>query len=235
MKNRALILIIAGVIVVLAVIAVIVIESRGSNTPVTPAKVSGAADVENLLRGIPQQNTALGQQNAPVTMVEFADLKCPICQKFSTTVLPEIITNYVRTGKLRIILQYQTFVGRQSAPGDSQHGAEFGLAAGMQNKLWDFTELFYHNQQNEDKRYVTDDFLRKLGSQIPGLSVQQAFAETGSSSVSQEISSAQNAFKLTGFDGVPSFQIGKTNGPLTNIPAETVDYGSFQKAIDNLL
>lgn len=234
-KSRAMILALIGALTLLALVAIIVVTVVRNRASTEPVAIVGAPDVASLLQGISQQNLALGQPDAPVTMIEYADLKCPACQKFSTTTLPQIITNYVRTGKLRIVFQYQTFVGGKTAPGDSERGARFGLAAGKQNKMWDFIELFYHNQQPEDQRYVTDEFLSSLGNDIAGLNVQQALSETGSAAVTQEINDQQKAFSGTGFTGVPYFQIGKTGAPPSNITSQSFDYGIFQSAIDSLL
>lgn len=217
--------------VLAVIIGVSIYKSRGSQ----PVNIQGAAEVASLLEGIPQQNNILGQPNAPVTMIMFEDLKCPVCQKFTLDAMPKIINDYVRTGKLRIIFQFQTFVGRQTAPGDSERGARFALAAGKQNKLWNFTELFYHNQQHENERYITDDFLSRLGDEIAGLNVQQAFSQTGSDAVTQELNEQMKAWQDTGFKGVPSFQIGKTGETPTVLPTPTLDFSVFSTAIDNLL
>lgn len=219
-------------IVLALVIAVTIYKSRSASGPI---KVTGDFEVISLLDGIPQQGNVLGQPNAPVTLIEFADLKCPVCQKFSTSGLNQIINDYVRTGKLRIVFQLQTFVGRQKAPGDSERGARFAIAAGQQNKLWSFTELFYHNQRPEDQKYVSDDFLSALGNAIPGLNVQQAFAEMDSGKITEELNGQISAFQSAGFKGVPSFQIGKTGAMPTNLPTPSLDYSTFSTAIDKLL
>ena len=43
------------------------------------------------------------------------------------------------------------------------------LAAGKQNKLWNYVELFYRNQGQEGSGYVTSDFLNSLAKSVPGL------------------------------------------------------------------
>ena len=40
----------------------------------------------------------LGNENAPVTMVEFGDYQCTFCNKFFHETEGSIITNYVKTG-----------------------------------------------------------------------------------------------------------------------------------------
>jgi len=233
--NRVMILAIIGAIVLLALIAVIVITVLANQGDSVPTEITGAEDAATLIGGIPQQNNVLGDPNAPVTMVEFADLKCPVCGKFSTTTLPQIISDYVRTGKLRIVLKLQTFVGNQKTPGDTERGARFALAAGAQNKMWDFVELFYKNQPPEDERYFTDEFLTNLGNEIEGLDVQQAFSMTDSGQVTEQLDAFKKEFSDATFNAVPSFQIGRTGESPTNMTIKSLDYSGFKSAIDNLL
>lgn len=44
-----------------------------------------------------------GDIDAPVTIVEFSDFQCPYCESFYKETLPLLISNYVETGKVRII------------------------------------------------------------------------------------------------------------------------------------
>ncbi len=47
------------------------------------------------------------------------------------------------------------------------------LAAGKQNLMWNFVELFYHEQGEEDSGYVTESYLQGLAAQVPGLNLSQ--------------------------------------------------------------
>lgn len=53
--------------------------------------------------GIPEH--VLGSETAPVTMIEYASPTCPHCAAFSNDVLPQLITDYVDTGKVRLIIR----------------------------------------------------------------------------------------------------------------------------------
>lgn len=234
-QNRTIIVVVVAAVTLLAVVGVIVATVVGSRTDSERLPITGGADVASLLQGIPQQNDTLGDPGAPVTLIEFADLKCPVCAKVSTTVLPQIINDYVRTGKVRIVMKFQTFVNNQKTPGDTERGARFALAAGKQNKLWNFAEVFYKNQPPEDQKYFTDEFLTNLGNEVPGLNIQQAFSVTDSDAVTKELDDFKQAFSTSGFDSVPSFQIGKTGGMPTNITSKSLEYSVFKSAIDNLL
>ena len=53
--------------------------------------------------GDPTQALAIGQEDAPITIHEYSSLSCPHCAFFHKNTLPELMTNYVDTGKARIV------------------------------------------------------------------------------------------------------------------------------------
>lgn len=46
---------------------------------------------------------AIGSEDAPITMIEYASFTCPHCKNFDIDVLPLIKENYIDTGKVRMI------------------------------------------------------------------------------------------------------------------------------------
>jgi protein-disulfide isomerase len=192
-----------------------------------------SAQVNAMFAGIPQQRQVLGRANAPVTLVEFADLKCPVCRDYTAQALPTIVSRYVRTGKLRIVMQPQTFVG--SPPGDSERAARFALAAGAQGKLWQFSELWYANQQDESTAYATDGYIRQIASGVTGLNIDQAMAARRSTAVSQAIQQSASLYDRGGFSGTPSFLLGRTGQAGAPLAVSSFDPSQFTGPIDRLL
>lgn len=219
------------------VVVVIVISSSGGGskgTDVTAGKpASGGAEVARQFAGIPQSGVTLGKPNAPVTMVEYIDLKCPVCQAFETQAFPTLVDKYVKTGKLRVQARVQDFVGNEEH--DSEDAARMGLAAAEQDKFFPFAALFYRHQGNENEAYVTDSFLASIAKAVPGLDVQKALDARQSDTVSSELKQASQAFDANGFTGTPSFQLGTTGGTLKPFtPTAFNDPSSFEAAIDKL-
>jgi protein-disulfide isomerase len=70
-------------------------------------KKSGPAEVpvEELMKATDLPEIALGPADAKVTIVEYASMTCGHCQKFSTTVFPELKTKYIDSGKIRFIMR----------------------------------------------------------------------------------------------------------------------------------
>jgi len=48
-------------------------------------------------------DAVLGDKNAPVTMIEFSDYQCPVCQRFHTEVFQELKAKYIDTGKMKFV------------------------------------------------------------------------------------------------------------------------------------
>lgn len=216
----------------IVVVAAVLISLGGASG----SKVKGAAEVADRFEGIEQKGITLGSPDAPVTLVEYADLKCPFCRDFTENAFPTIVDDYVKTGKVKVEFRNLAFVGEGTAPGDSRDAATFAAAAGLQNKMWQFVDLFYLNQKDELTRYATDDWLRKLGGAIPGLDVEKAMADRDKPVVDEQLSQAETLFNEAGFSGTPSFQIGKTGEDLEQLTYTSLDGpDDFTAAIDELL
>ena len=88
------------------------VPTRGSLTNAMP----DADAVRREFAGIPQHGLVLGSPKAPLTMIEYVDLQCPGCRAFETEVLPSIVPEFVRTGKLKIEARPIWIIGPDSLP-----------------------------------------------------------------------------------------------------------------------
>jgi protein-disulfide isomerase len=227
----------AAVVVIIAVILVAT-SSGGSSTPPVPTKTGETAkptkEVVSLLSGIPQNGNTLGSPKAPVTMQYFGDLQCPICKDFTLGALPTLIKKYVRTGKLK--LEYRNLETATREPETFKTQQSAALAAGKQQKGWYYIELFYHYQGQEDTEYVTEKYLQTLAQQTPGLNLATWTSDRNSAAFTNTITTDAQAANNAGFNGTPSFLVGKTGGSLTKLEYQSLtDPASFESAIDKLL
>ena len=238
-RRKRLILLGSVAAVVVVIIAVILVAtSGGGGTPTIPTTTTGPAPqtkaVVSLLNGIPQNGNTLGSPKAPVTMQYFGDLECPICKDFTLGALPKLIEKYVRTGKMKIEYRNLETATREPETFKTQQAA--ALAAGKQNKGWYYIELFYHYQGQEDTGYVTEKYLQTLAQQTPGLNLATWTSDRSSPEFTNTITSDAQAANNSGFNGTPSFLIGKTGGTLTKFEYQSLtDPSSFESAIDKLL
>jgi protein-disulfide isomerase len=229
---------VAGVVIV--IIAVILIATSGgggsSKLPASNANAKQAPAVKEvtaLLNGIPQNGNTLGSPKAPVTLVYYGDLECPICKDFSLGAVPTLIQKYVRTGKLRI--EYRNLETATREPETFRTQQIAALAAGKQQKGWYYIELFYHQQGEENTEYVTEQYLQTLAKQA-GLNLTSWTAARSEPEFQNTLTSDAQAANNAGFTGTPSFQIGKTGGAPQKLDYSSLsDPAGFEAAIEKLL
>lgn len=225
-------------VVVAAIIAIVVIAAsgKGSKESVAPKSATAnaaAAEVVKLLQGIPQSANTLGSPSAPVTLQYFGDLECPVCKEFTLGALPGLIQKKVRTGKLKIEYRSMQTATREQETFRNQQIA--ALAAGKQNRMWYYIELFYHEQGEEGSGYVTESYLQGLASQVPGLSLSDWSSARNETAFNDEVTTDAQTAIQNGFSGTPSFLIGKTGGAMKKFDyASLTDPSSFEEAVDKL-
>ena len=236
-----------AVVVVVVAIVVILIATSGSGkskvvAPTSPKANQEVAAVSALLAGTTQKGNVLGSPTAPVTLQYFGDLECPICRDFTVGALPTIIKKWVKTGKLKV--EYRSF---STATGNAERGGSepegifdkqqlAALAAGKQSKAWDYIELFYHEQGEEDSGYVTESYLQGLAQQVPGLNLTKWTTDRGDQQLAAQLAVDTQEANNNGFTGTPSFLIGKTGGQMTKYEYSSLsDASGFESAFENAL
>lgn len=237
-RRKRLMQIGAAVASVVVIIAVIVITTGGGGSKKAPAPKSAAAtqqtaSVTALLREIPQSGNTLGDPKAPAVLQYFGDLECPYCRQFTLQTLPTIINKYVRTGKLK--LEYHSLETATRAPGIFKTQQIAALAAGKQNLMWYYVELFYHEQGEEDSGYVTESYLQGLAQQVPGLNLTRWTSDRNDPELATQVTTDANVASSTGLSGTPSFRIGKNGGSLEKLEASFSEVSGFEAAIEKQL
>lgn len=219
--------VLAGVLILASVLA----TSDGTTTVIASgAKLPGAGQVAAELRGVPQERLTLGRADAPVTLVEYADLECPFCAQWAVNVFPELVRDYVRTGKLRLEWRGLAFIGP-----DSLTALRAVDAAALQNRLWNLAEIIYVNQGEENSGWVTEDFISAAARSVPGLDVEKLLQDRDSTFVSNTISSAAAEANAAGIDQTPSFQVGLTGERLRLLQFSNLDPQTFKDAVEEQL
>ena len=75
----------------------------------------GTVDMEALLAPGPLPEMTEGDENAPVTIVEYASMTCGHCANFHTSTWPALRKKYVDTGKVRLVMREFPFDPRSAA------------------------------------------------------------------------------------------------------------------------
>jgi protein-disulfide isomerase len=198
------------VLAAVVIVAVLVLINSGGGAKKglqTGTKASATqAAVSSLLTGIPQSGAVLGNPKAKVTMTYYGDYQCPVCQDFTLNGgFPQLVSNDVRNGKVKV--EYKAFCtatcnGPDRGVFNTQQVA--GLAAGKQSKFWQYTELFYREQGQEDTNYVTENYLQGLAKQIPGLNLATWQSDRNDASLNSQVNSDQSQARALGVSGTPT-------------------------------
>jgi protein-disulfide isomerase len=221
--------------IVIVAVAIAVSASGGGGakpapTPGSAASKTAVTAVSNLLAGIPQSGETLGSPTAKVTLTEYADLECPVCDAFAlptsastsdgssgTGWFDQLVNHYVRTGKVKIVyrsLETASGNGPNASLWPQQQAAAY--SAGLQGKAWDYIELFYYEQQSETSAYVTPSFLRGIAAQVPGLNLSSWASNLNSPTLQGQVHSDGQTAAAHGYTYTPTFVV---QGPKGQAPA----------------
>ena len=238
-RRRRRLMTLGGVLAAAAVVVVVAIVVSGgggnkaSDRPQAAQTSSGAIpgqkESAEMLAGIPQKGIYLGKTDAPVRLVEFADLQCPICREYSLQSLPTLVQDYVRTGKVRMEFRNLSFLGP-----DSITAGRAAAAAAQQNKLWNFADVLYFNQGEENSGYVTPEFIDRI-NKAAGVDSAEADAFAKSAASQEPLAAANTMANQFGVNATPTILVGKRGGDLKAVNADATDVSAYKSAIDGVL
>ena len=212
----AWLVVVAGIAITLSV----ALGGRSTPRPHVPARGSlaaalpGARAVHEHFRGVRQRENVLGMPDAPVTLVEYADLQCPYCRDFGSRLLPGLINRYVRAGKVKLELRPLAFLGP-----DSARGRDALIAAGRQNRLFDSMALVYLNQGVENTGWLSDELVQKAAASIPGLDVARLLELRATPAVASRGLMFDDEAQAAGITSTPTLLVGRSGGPLRRVDA----------------
>jgi protein-disulfide isomerase len=227
--RRRTLLQIGSAAVFLAIVAVAVLIVVSSNeTSGGDTTLEDVSLVARQLNGIPQNGMVLGDSRAKVRLIEFGDLKCPVCKGFSEEIVPEVIDSKVRSGEAKIEFRNFTIIDAESTPAGAA-----AIAAGEQGRGWSFVELFYRNQGLEVSSYVTDEFLTEIarGAGVPD--IERWNRDRKSAKTLVEVERTSKEAETLGFTGTPSFAVEGPGTKGTDALGTPGSAGALEEAIED--
>jgi protein-disulfide isomerase len=126
--------------------------------------LDGVTDAQRLFGGVPQEGERLGSSNAPVTIQVFNDLQCGACRDDYLSTIPALAENYARPGDLKLL--YRHYSNSISPEQLGFFGAE---AAAEQNYGWQYTYLFFRNQDEAERFRIDQDYLASVAGGVEKL------------------------------------------------------------------
>lgn len=180
--------------VVLAAIAVVVAlivfqAMRSGETKIPPRVATGDGRV-------------LGDENAPVTVIEYADFQCPVCKRAETSIISELEKTYVQQGKVKIEFRMFPIIGQESF-----NAAQAADAARDQGKFWEYHDALYNAQGVENGGNYTYEKLVALAKDV-GLDVPEFEATLSAGKYLAAIQEEKDEADANGVSSTPTFFVG---------------------------
>jgi protein-disulfide isomerase len=114
------------------------------------------AEVPDFL--IQDDDVVRGDPNAPITMLEYSDFTCGFCEKFFHETFPQILSEYIETGKVRFV--YRDFPRAPGGP--ALHSSQAARCAGAQGAYWPMHDRLFNSGRQFEKDQLTG-YAKELG------------------------------------------------------------------------
>ncbi|MDL2345714.1 DsbA family protein [Deinococcus sp. MIMF12] len=116
----------------------------------------------------------LGQAGAPVTVVVFEDFKCPNCKRFEEEHLPQIRSQYLDTGKAKLVSMNFPFLAESARlpEDDSKFAAqavECAFVQGGSEAYENLKQIIFRAQGSEGEVWASKSRLKDLAGNVEGL------------------------------------------------------------------
>jgi len=177
-----------------------------------------------------QGQPALGDVNARVAIVEYADFECPFCGQYARETFPQVLANYIKTGKVRYFYWDMPLTKHPHA----MTAARAARCAAEQDKFWQMRQSLFANQSALTE---TDLVSRAQGLGMDSAKFSQCLASGKyNDDIRKEMAEADKA----GVDGTPTFLLGtiEPNGNVVkveNMIPGAYPYDTFQARLDEIL
>jgi len=88
----------------------------------------------------------LGEEDAPVTMVAYEDFQCPFCKRFEEGAVPQIVSNYVDNGQVKIIWKDRPLKNLHPWAKPAAESMECVYREGGNDSFWTLKDKVFSNQ-----------------------------------------------------------------------------------------
>lgn len=163
-RGRAWVILALGLAVLLLGYAVVDISIRPAGRDTV--QVSGISTMQSIFGGVPQAGDRLGSSDASVSVQVFADMQCSTCRDDFLAIVPGLVEGFARPGEAKLLMRHYSVAENPLELGF--FGAE---AAAEQGYGWQYTYLFFRNQEEADRFGIGDEFLESLAGSIGELDV----------------------------------------------------------------
>ena len=163
----------------------------GINAPLASALTS---------KSIPSNGFTLGNADAKHTIDVYSDFQCPYCRDFAVDTEPQVIANYVASGKAKLVWHDLVIVDKLLGSGtESLDAANAARCGNDQSMFWPYHDWLYANQYTEGSGAFTKDRLKTVGEKvgIPDLSKFNSCVDSGTHDSDITSESAASSYNST--------------------------------------
>ncbi|MCR4275794.1 MAG: thioredoxin domain-containing protein [Candidatus Parcubacteria bacterium] len=206
---------------------------NGSKPPVAPTGAAPAGTAGAPSANIKDINTDgdpfIGSANASVTIAFWSDFQCPFCKSFELNTFPQIVKEYVDTGKVKIVMMDFTFLGSDSDTAALYDRSVWKLYPN-QYMTWR-TAMYEAQDEEQDIGFGDVASIDKLNATIAGIDAKKVTADVkaNKSTYQAEVDADKAEAQKAGVNATPGFVIG------TQVILGAYPYATFKTAIDALL
>ena len=158
--------------------------------------VSGGDAQPSSARGALPDPT-LGDEDAPVEVVEYSDFRCPYCAQFARETKPELVERYVDTGVVHYVWRDLPYQGE-----GARRAALAARAAQEQGQFWEYHSALFSSQDQEP----SDERLRAIADEL-GLDVEAFDEALASERHADVVAAGFERGQELGLTGTPAFTI----------------------------
>lgn len=193
-------MIVGGVaaVAIIAVAVLIIVNNRGSDSTSNLPAVQAVAPPD---ASIPTSGLTIGDPNAPVKLTEYGDYQCPFCAQFNQQTMPQLLDQYIATGKVQLTFVPFSFLGDESTA-----AAEAALCADDQGKFWAMHETIYGNHNGENIGNLSKDRLKQMAEKS-GLDMDQYNSCVDARTHKGDVQNYNATARQAGIASTPSFVI----------------------------
>ena len=160
--------------------------------------------IQKLSTPVTSDASALGSSDAPVTLIEFGDYQCAACHKFHTDTEDLILTNLVKTGKVKFLFRDFPILDlpRDNA---STLASEASYCAADQGKYWQYHDKLYNSWQGENTGWITKANLTQFAINVGIKNIKKFSQCLDSGKYAAVVGDNFNLARSIGLAATPSF------------------------------
>lgn len=151
-KNKDMILPASIIFAAILIAGSVYYSGKGATPPPLPSGNGNEVNITEIMK-LTDRDPILGDENAPVTFIEYGDYQCPFCERFFKDAEAKVREEYVKAGKVKFIFRNYTFI--DTFPGvtgsESHLSAEAVECAKEQNKFWEYHDLLFVEEGKDAK------------------------------------------------------------------------------------